>query len=128
MMRIEVRKEKCTGCRLCQQICAITHFNEINPKKSAIGISAELQAPGRFVPTVCDQCGECSSVCFVEALELKDGIYVLDPDECTFCAECIETCPLNAITMHADEEAPIKCDLCLKCTEICNSGALTAVE
>ena len=31
-MKIKATKEKCTGCKLCQQICTIEHFAEINPK------------------------------------------------------------------------------------------------
>ena len=79
-MHIEVKEEKCSGCRLCQQICAIQHFKEINPKKSSINIRSRLPAPGGFTPKVCDRCGECADVCLMGAIELKDGAYAVDAD------------------------------------------------
>ena len=36
LMHIGVQSENCSGCKLCQQICTIHHFKEINPKKAAI--------------------------------------------------------------------------------------------
>jgi len=30
--------KKCIGCRLCEQICTLTHFKVTNPKKSRIRI------------------------------------------------------------------------------------------
>ncbi len=127
-MHIEVQPDKCTGCRLCQQICAIHHFKEINPKRSAINIEAKFPVPGGFIPHVCDQCGDCEEACFTGAIEKKGKIYVIDPDECTFCGQCQEVCPNDAINLNVELEAPIKCDMCLKCTKICSTGALTAVK
>ncbi len=127
-MHIEVQEEKCSGCRLCQQICAIHHFKEINPKKSSINIRSRLPAPGGFTPKVCDRCGECADVCLMGAIELKDGAYAVDADLCTFCLSCVDACPNRIIAIHDDEDIPIMCDLCLRCTTVCNTGAITAVK
>ena len=29
-MRIKVTKENCTGCKLCQQICTICHYDAVS--------------------------------------------------------------------------------------------------
>jgi len=128
-MRIKVTKERCTGCKLCQQICTITHFNEINPKKAAIGIEAQFPEPGHFVPKVCVQCGKCEEACPVGAIHREEnGAYVIDRQECTDCGICVEACPFGVIFTHADAPTPIICDFCMKCTEVCNTGAIVAVE
>jgi len=127
-MHIDIQEELCSGCRLCSQVCAITHFKEINPKKSAIIIKSKFPVPGGFVPVLCTQCGECATVCPAQAISYQNGAYVIDPDECIKCGACVENCPSGAIHMHADAEAPIKCDLCLECLKVCNTGALVPVE
>ncbi len=127
-MRIHIEENRCSGCRLCQQICAIEHFGELNPKKSAIRIKARFPVPGLFLPEVCDQCGECESACPAGAIEIKNRAYAIDPSLCTSCEQCIEACPMGVMHSPARVDHPIKCDLCLKCTEVCNTGALVAIH
>jgi carbon-monoxide dehydrogenase iron sulfur subunit len=128
-MRIKVTKENCTGCRLCQQICTIEHFDEVNPKKAAIRVYGEFPEPGIFVPKLCVQCGACARACPVDAIERReDRTYVINPEICTNCGVCVEACPFDVMFTHPDAPTPIKCDMCLKCTEVCNTGALMVVE
>jgi ferredoxin len=128
-MKIKVTKEKCTGCRLCQQICTIEHFKEINPKKAAIGIEPKFPEPGYFVPKVCVQCGKCMVACPVDAISRQgNGAYVIDPETCTDCGMCVEACPFGVVFTHAGAPTPIICNFCMKCTEVCNTGAIVAVE
>jgi ferredoxin len=127
-MRIRVDDSKCTGCKLCQQICTICHYDEINPKKAAIHIEAEFPAPGVFRPRLCVQCGTCATACPFDAIDLRGDAYVIDPDTCTDCGVCIDACPIGVMYSHTDAPTPIKCDLCLKCTEVCNTGALIVDE
>ena len=43
----------------------------------------------------CDHCGDCSDVCPMEVLVLKDGkITINDPDE------CVDMCPNECITIE----------------------------
>ena len=127
-MKIKITKEKCSGCRLCQQICTIMHFNEINPKKAAIGIEPQFPEPGYFVPKLCVQCGVCEKACPEGAIHHEGDAYVIHRDECTNCGICVEACPSGVIFTHAEAPTPIICDFCMKCTEVCNTGALIAVE
>lgn len=126
-MQIAVQENKCSGCKLCQQICAIHHFKEQNPKKAAVKIKAEFPVPGRFTPKLCDQCGDCADVCPAEAIRMENSAYVIDPDLCTRCEACMEACSKQAMTLPRSADTPVKCDLCMKCTEICNTGALVAM-
>lgn len=49
----------------------------------------------------CDNCGECSDVCPMEVLILKDGkLTINDPDECSYCETCVDMCPNECITIN----------------------------
>ena len=128
-MRIKVRRDMCTGCRLCLQICAIEHFSEINPKKAALRIEAKFPDPGKFRPFVCTQCGKCAEVCPEDAIDQNEiGAYIVDKERCTNCGECVAVCPVEVVFQHSDLEHVIICDFCMQCTEVCNTAAIVKWE
>lgn len=127
-MRIKVNADKCSGCRLCLQVCTIYHFNEINPKKATLRIEAKFPVPGKFRPRVCTQCGKCAEACPEGAIYLQDGVYLVDKDKCTRCLMCVDACPFGVMMIHDDEDTPFKCDYCFECTAICNTGAIVRVD
>ena len=132
-MRIKVKADKCSGCRLCRQICTIEHFDEINPRKAALRIQAKFPSPGKFKPWVCTQCGKCAEACPEDAINEKDSIYLIDEDKCTHCMLCIEACPFDAITKCEEENFAIRCDLCMDlevpaCVSSCHTEALAVEE
>lgn len=128
-MRIKVNRDRCTGCRLCLQICAIEHFNEINPKKGALRIEAKFPDPGKYRPFVCTQCGKCAEVCPEEAINQNEiGAYIVDKEKCTNCGECVAVCPVGVVFQHPDFDCVIICDFCMECTEVCNTLAIVKWE
>ena len=127
-MNLQVSPEKCTGCRLCRQICTIEKFGETNPRRARLRVEALFPAPGRYVPHVCDQCGACADACPNEAIVRRDdGVYVVDDELCTQCGVCLDVCP-EEVLMEGADGVPYKCDFCWACTEVCNTGALARVE
>ncbi|MGQ9661703.1 MAG: DUF362 domain-containing protein [Kiritimatiellia bacterium] len=46
----------------------------------------------------CTKCGNCQSVCPVDAISEGDEKYVIDPNVCTDCGQCAEECPVEAIS------------------------------
>jgi len=45
----------------------------------------------------CTGCGDCVEACPLEAISLKDDKAVIDEDNCTECGLCVDECPNDAI-------------------------------
>ncbi len=49
---------------------------------------------------LCTGCGQCVDSCPVEAISMNDNdIAVVDPDTCVDCGDCVNVCPVDAISM-----------------------------
>ena len=58
----------------------------------------------------CLGCGTCKDVCEFDAIQIIDGIAVIDKDKCTACLKCIEVCPKSIIELVPyDNEYIVKC-------------------
>ena len=130
--KLTVIPEQCSGCRICELICAVSHFGVNNPKKAAIRIIVTYPQPVIRMPVVCSQCKvpACGQVCPVNALCRKNGVVELDRKECISCYRCVEACPFGAIYAHEDCDQPIKCDMCggaPECVAKCPKGALQLI-
>jgi len=124
-LRLAVNEDNCSGCRVCQLICAMEQFAENNPKKGRLGIHGKFPEPGKYEISCCDQCGICAEVCPVEAIEEhSDGYYWVNEDLCTGCLLCVEECPRGVMFTHPDREAPFKCVDCGVCVTYCPRNAI----
>ncbi|HDQ34850.1 MAG TPA: 4Fe-4S dicluster domain-containing protein [Chloroflexi bacterium] len=45
----------------------------------------------------CISCGSCVAECPVEAIDMGEEHYVIDPEICIDCGACVEVCPVEAI-------------------------------
>ena len=121
---------KCIGCRLCEQICTMTHFGVTNPLKSRIRIfrDDEKQIDSAIY---CHQCpnAPCIEACDYEALstDTTTGAIHVEEENCIACKRCIEECPYDAPIMHPSEEYILICDLCSgnpECVSVCPENAI----
>ena len=48
----------------------------------------------------CIGCGICVQACPVEALNLVDGVCVVDQEKCIECGKCVRVCPTSAIELE----------------------------
>jgi electron transfer flavoprotein alpha subunit len=53
----------------------------------------------------CIGCGACVQTCPFDALDLVDGIAVVDPEKCTDCGVCVGVCPTMALTLEGQRES-----------------------
>jgi ferredoxin len=50
-------------------------------------------------PEKCTGCETCVESCPLDAISMKDGKAVVDPDTCGDCGACVDACPVEAIRM-----------------------------
>jgi len=131
-----VDQGKCTGCRMCEQWCSLTHFGVINPAKARIRIVRDHfeQVDSSFY---CHQCEDapCINACppKINALsrDEKTGAVEVDQEKCIGCRRCQKACVHGAIRMHPSEKYVLICDLCggdPQCLKHCPEKAIQYKE
>ena len=130
--KLTVIPELCSGCRICELVCAIEHFKVNNPKKSAVRVLVVYPHPVIRMPIICSQCKDapCAEVCPVDALSRVNGVVKLDKEVCISCYRCIEACPFGAMYAHEECDYPLKCDMCNgnpRCVTECPKGAIRLI-
>jgi Fe-S-cluster-containing hydrogenase component 2 len=131
---LKIDHEKCTGCRLCELVCAVKHSGASNPMRSRIRV-VKWESEGIYVPVSCQQCEDapCASACPRKALTRNDetGVVALDYDLCIGCRTCVSVCPFGAMHFDAADRKVIKCDLCdgdPQCVRFCEVKAVDLVD
>jgi len=129
--RLLVDADRCTGCSSCMFICSFVHDKVFSYERSRIRIWRD-ESKGIFVPILCEQCEEapCISVCPTGAL-FRDESRIVKRNalRCIGCNQCMNACPMGAISYGPGEEW-MKCDLCSSlgttpyCVQYCTAGAL----
>lgn len=91
----------------------------------------------------CVGLGSCAKVCTFDAIEIREGVAVINQEKCTSCGKCILTCPKRLIDMvPVSKEYSVSCKSldkgnivrknctvgcigCTKCTKVCPENAIT---
>jgi carbon-monoxide dehydrogenase iron sulfur subunit len=126
--------ERCTGCRLCELVCAVKHDHVSNPIRSRIRI-IKWESEGIYVPMSCQQCEDAPCVigCPAKALSrnMDMGRVEIDYEKCIGCRTCVSVCPFGAMHFVATDRKVIKCDLCdgdPQCVRFCDMKAVKLVD
>ncbi|MGB9854335.1 MAG: 4Fe-4S dicluster domain-containing protein [Candidatus Bathyarchaeales archaeon] len=130
---VAVDPSKCTGCSLCEYVCALEK-NEVlwNPLRSRIRVIR--LTPAFNIAMTCRFCEDapCVRACPREALTQSEenGIILINEARCDGCGWCVQACPYGGIAVHPDKNSVLVCDLCNgepKCVEFCPEEALELV-
>ena len=118
-------EENCVACHTCEETCANLYFKEKNPLKACLRIRvAENDADLHHIMT-CTQCGECIDVCPVQAItRAKNGVVRIDKNKCVGCLICVSVCPEETMFYHDDLIVTFKCVACGACVRACPTEAL----
>ena len=129
-----IHHEKCTGCRLCELVCAVKHDGISNPARSRIRVM-KWEMEGLYIPMTCQQCEDapCLNGCPVGAISRNEELNCVevDHDICIGCRTCVSVCPFGAMTYNAIDHKVIKCDLCggdPQCARFCEVQAIEYVS
>lgn len=125
MERIRIDFNKCTGCRMCEVACSLSHLpSEVNPRRARIRVLREGE---KSFPNIAGP--------YTEAGCNSQLLLVVDGETFDKCALCRASCPMKPIFKDTDGETPLKCDFCglldspgPSCVKWCHSGALTLVD
>ena len=89
--------------------CCVCHCGILRSIKKADRPS--MGATSGFITVVdeekCMGCGDCIDRCPMEALSIEGDIVVRDSSRCIGCGLCISVCPTSALRMEPREERPI---------------------
>lgn len=73
----------------------------------------------------CTQCGECIDICPVQAITRdKNGIVRINKSICVGCFMCVGYCPELAMMMNGEYIEPFKCVACGQCAKQCPTKAI----
>jgi len=122
--------EKCTGCRVCELVCALENEKVFDPKLSRIKVLRLHQLVN--MPVACKLCEDapCVRACPRDALTKSEetGVIMVDDDKCDLCGWCLESCKTGAIFLNQEKKTVMICNLCdgnPKCVEWCPENALS---
>ena len=136
MKVITAEPKKCTGCKICEQWCTISHYNVMNPKKSRISVTRSHDDLMNY-PVTCHQCADapCIAACptKISALsrDVNTGAIIVDENKCILCKACIRACPYNAMKIFPAAKYVFTCDLCggdPQCVKHCPQDVLSYEE
>ncbi len=129
-----VDHQKCTGCQLCELVCAVSHDGISNPTRSRIRV-VKWEAEGLYIPMTCQQCktAPCLEICPVRAISRDESLnrVSVDYDTCIGCRMCVAVCPFGAMAFDTQTNRVRKCDLCdgdPQCVRFCDVDAVIYVE
>jgi benzoyl-CoA reductase subunit BamC len=127
---IKIDADKCTGCRMCESICAAYHaipkYSTVNPARSRIRIFW-CEDKDIYVPV---KAGKHTDVECTGRMTTK--INGKEYGECSFCRQA---CPSRDLFHEPDSNLPLECDMCGEpmpekplCVKFCKSDALIYEE
>jgi H+/Na+-translocating ferredoxin:NAD+ oxidoreductase subunit B len=98
-----VLEERCTACGKCLEACPRDLFS-LRSEKLNVVVACASKDPAKIVSKACKTgcigCGKCVKICKFDAIQVIDGLAVIDYDKCKNCAACVKACPRGIIVNY----------------------------
>ncbi|MCM1500624.1 MAG: RnfABCDGE type electron transport complex subunit B [Clostridium sp.] len=114
---------KCAGT--CE--AAKDNYEYVGPRDCRLA----LNNPGGGAKACAYGCigyGNCKRVCPFDAIDIVDGIAVVNPEKCRACGKCVAECPLHLIELvPEDATCHVKCssrDKGVEVKKVCQAGCI----
>lgn len=105
-----VAVDKKVAAVLCQGDCDKAKDKYIYEGINDCRVAATLSDGQKGCSYGCLGCGTCKGVCEFGAIEMVNGVAVIDREKCTACMKCIEICPKKIIDLVPyDNHAVVMC-------------------
>lgn len=95
--------EKCTGCGICVKECprGSAGLLQLIDDHAPVAVRCASHEPVKDRRAVCSMCciacRKCEKACPTGAMQVVDGLAVMDPALCIGCLACVESCPQHCI-------------------------------
>ncbi len=105
-----IDREKCVACGKCIEICprSLIRLVPVDKRYHVICSSKDM---GKAVSSICEVgcigCTKCVKACPAEAIQMDEGLAIIDYDKCTNCGECASACPVGAIVCFFEKEVAL---------------------
>jgi Fe-S-cluster-containing dehydrogenase component len=142
----------CNGCYCCQIACKDEHvgndwapYARPQPDTGQFWLKLNEFIRGtvpkvkmHYLPVMCMHCDEapCIPACPIKGVIYRrdDGLVIIDPEKCTGCRNCVDSCPYGAIYFNEGLNIAQKCTGCAhllddgwkepRCVDACPTQAL----
>ena len=97
-------KRAYVGCQGTGENCKVQYEYE---GVQSCAAASKLYGGPKACEFACLGYGDCLKACKFGAIEIKNGVAVIDPDKCTGCSACKEVCPKNVIFLSTMLNQPM---------------------
>jgi electron transport complex protein RnfB len=99
-----VARVRCQGT--CENVSPRYEYSGIQSCRAASSMSGGPSA----CEFGCVGLGDCVARCAFDAIDIVDGVAVIDEDKCTGCGVCVDTCPRSIISLlPRDQTVVVMC-------------------
>ncbi len=83
--------------------CVSSRHRQQGWKKGRGGMHCHGEMGLAWNPEVCTFCEQCKNICPLQAIDFKDGAFVVDQNSCWHCGRCSRVCQEGALVLPQDD-------------------------
>ncbi|BEQ12958.1 4Fe-4S binding protein [Desulfoferula mesophila] len=92
---------------LCNCCGCCCMFLQTITRMNQLGAVSQAAYLAQVDPELCTACEQCADTCQVAAIRVDDDCAAVEPELCLGCGQCATVCPSEAITMMRREARPM---------------------